>query len=152
MSRDITRLLQSHFQSQLVLNFVANSESSFNLFPLYTGESESAAAARKRKRRSRWAPEGSKPDSPSSVSSLLAINVPPPGYQGIPAPVHQGQGTTPSLSRITRTEPGLLRYAMQTFGTTSLSEEDWKKAEDHYKVKRRLNYTYCLKNIKMVSF
>lgn len=48
--------------------------------------------------------------------------------------VNQGQGPTPSLSRVNRTEPGLLRYAIQTFGTTNLSEEDWKKAEDHYKV------------------
>lgn len=98
------------------------------------GESESAAVARKRKRRSRWAPEDANADSLSSVSSLLPINVPPPGYQGIPASAHQGQGTTPALSRINRTEPGLLRYALQTFGTTNLSEEDWKKAEDHYKI------------------
>ena len=38
------------------------------------------------------------------------------------------------ISKITRTDTALIQYAMQAFGTTNLSEEDWKKAEDHYKV------------------
>lgn len=105
-----------------------------------TGEHESASAARKRKRRSRWAPEDDKADSapaPIAIPSLPPTNVPPPGYRGIPASGTQGvagQSSAPMLSRVNRTEPGLLRYAMQSFGTTNLSEEDWKKAEDHYKV------------------
>ncbi|XP_055696106.1 SURP and G-patch domain-containing protein 1 [Lutzomyia longipalpis] len=40
----------------------------------------------------------------------------------------------PQLSTVTRTNPALLQYALQNYGTTNLSEEDWKKAEDHYKV------------------
>lgn len=96
------------------------------------GESESASSARKRKRRSRWAPENTKEEGSSlGISSLPPTNVPPPGYQGVPA-VAAGPG--PALSRVTRTDPGLLRYAIQSFGTTNLSEEDWKKAEDHYKI------------------
>jgi hypothetical protein len=43
-------------------------------------------------------------------------------------------GTTQFLSKITRTDPALIQYAAQAFGTINLSEEDWKKAEDHYKV------------------
>lgn len=38
------------------------------------------------------------------------------------------------LSKITRSDPGLIQYAMNTYGNTNLSEEDWKKAEDHYKI------------------
>lgn len=41
---------------------------------------------------------------------------------------------TPLLSKITRSDPGLVQYARKTFGSTNLSEEEWKKAEDHYKV------------------
>lgn len=40
----------------------------------------------------------------------------------------------PLLTTITRSDPALLQYARQNFGTTSLSEEDWKKAEEHYKI------------------
>lgn len=38
------------------------------------------------------------------------------------------------LSKITRNDPALLQYAMNAFGTTNLSEDDWKKAEDHFKI------------------
>jgi hypothetical protein len=40
----------------------------------------------------------------------------------------------PAISQVGRTDPALLAYARQAFGSTNLSEEDWKKAEDHYKV------------------
>lgn len=40
----------------------------------------------------------------------------------------------PLLSSVNRSDPGLLSYARQNFGTTNLSEEDWKKAEEHYKI------------------
>ena len=38
------------------------------------------------------------------------------------------------LSKVTRTDPALLQYTQSTYGTTNLSDEDWKKAEDNYKV------------------
>lgn len=38
------------------------------------------------------------------------------------------------LSTVTRSDPALLQYAKQNFGTINLSEEDWQKAEEHYKV------------------
>lgn len=38
------------------------------------------------------------------------------------------------LSKVTRTDPGLLQYTMQTYGSNNLSDEDWKKAEDNYKI------------------
>lgn len=40
----------------------------------------------------------------------------------------------PMISQVGRNDPALIQYAMQSFGTVNLSEEDWKKAEDHYKV------------------
>lgn len=40
----------------------------------------------------------------------------------------------PMISQVGRHDPALMQYAMQSFGTLNLSEEDWKKAEDHYKV------------------
>lgn len=38
------------------------------------------------------------------------------------------------LSKVTRTDPALVQYAMNTFGSTNLTDEEWKKAEDHYKI------------------
>jgi hypothetical protein len=38
------------------------------------------------------------------------------------------------LTKVTRTDTALVQYAIQAFGTSNLSEDDWKKAEDHYKV------------------
>lgn len=38
------------------------------------------------------------------------------------------------LSKVTRTDPGLLQYARQTFNTVNLTEEQWERAEDHYKI------------------
>ncbi|KAJ9599257.1 hypothetical protein L9F63_010259, partial [Diploptera punctata] len=100
-----------------------------------------ASAVRRRKRRSRWAPENDK------VTVVPSPTVAPVGGNGvsvgIPAmgviqqpPVAAGIGTGggPMLTKVTRTDPALIQYAMQAFGTKNLSEEDWKKAEDHYKI------------------
>lgn len=38
------------------------------------------------------------------------------------------------LSKVTRSDTGLLQYVMNTYGTTNLNEDDWKKAEDSYKI------------------
>lgn len=38
------------------------------------------------------------------------------------------------LSKITRNDPALIQYALNTYGTTNLTEEDWKKAEDNFKI------------------
>ncbi|PSN40857.1 SURP and G-patch domain-containing protein 1 [Blattella germanica] len=96
-----------------------------------------ASAARRRKRRSRWAPESEK------------VNVIPPGTTGaIPITSNVGgiqqagafpaggppAANIPFLSKLTRTDPALVQYAIQAFGSSNLSEEDWKKAEDHYKI------------------
>lgn len=38
------------------------------------------------------------------------------------------------LSKLTRNDPDLLRYVSAAYKTLDLSEEDWKKAEENYKV------------------
>lgn len=38
------------------------------------------------------------------------------------------------LSKVTRNDPGLIQYTINTYGSTNLTEDEWKKAEDHYKI------------------
>lgn len=45
-----------------------------------------------------------------------------------------GNRPAPSLLGVTRTDPALLNYARQNYGTTDLTEEDWAKCEEHFKV------------------
>ncbi|KAG8224292.1 hypothetical protein J437_LFUL005098 [Ladona fulva] len=76
-------------------------------------------SSRRRKRKSRWDPENSSNSSDSKDNSeMRAI----------------GTGSQILLSKITRSDPNLIQYAIQAFGTCDLSEDDWKKAEDHYKI------------------
>lgn len=104
---------------------------------------------RKRKRRSRWG------DADNKVS-LAEINALPVNKQqsgglpqpGIAIPGQIGQAAViippskgqhpkpknPMLTKVSRNDPALIQYARQTFGTLDLSEEQWKKAEDHYKI------------------
>lgn len=49
----------------------------------------------------------------------------------------------PMISQVGRNDPALIQYAMQSFGTINLTEEDWIKAEDHYKV---IMHTIILNN------
>lgn len=66
---------------------------------------------------------------------------------GIPAMKSQNaKGKNPMLSKISRNDPALIQYARQTFGTLDLSEEQWKKAEDHYKVSILARSINILKN------
>jgi splicing factor 4 len=77
--------------------------------------SESSARPPKRKK-SRW---GEAPEVPPSP---------------VPASTAAPSTAKPMLTTITRSDPALLQYARQNFGTTNLSEEDWKKAEEHFKI------------------
>uniref|UniRef100_A0A182ME68 G-patch domain-containing protein n=1 Tax=Anopheles culicifacies TaxID=139723 RepID=A0A182ME68_9DIPT len=84
-----------------------------------------------KRRKSRWG--GQVECGPQFVPGQNFRTQPPP-----PLPAHP-PGPPPSLpptklSTVSRTDPALLAYARQNFGTTNLSEEDWKKAEDHYKI------------------
>lgn len=77
---------------------------------------------RQRKRKSRWG---------GKVESLQSHQTNP-----ITAIVQTtfGNQNKPILSVIQRTDPALLQYARQNYGTTNLSEEDWHKCEEHFKV------------------
>lgn len=107
---------------------------------------------RKRKRRSRWGdPETkvlvtetnvSSGNRPNAVFPQPGIAI--PGQIGQPAVIlpspSKGQdikSKNPMLTKISRNDPALIHYARQTFGTLDLNEEQWKKAEDHYKVEYR---------------
>lgn len=79
--------------------------------------SESSARPPKRKK-SRWG------EAPEVTTTQLTSSV----------TVTPTTVTKPMLTTITRSDPALLQYARQNFGTTSLSEDDWKKAEEHYKI------------------
>lgn len=38
------------------------------------------------------------------------------------------------LSKVTRTNPQLMAYAQQAYGTTNLDEDQWKQCEEAYKM------------------
>lgn len=44
------------------------------------------------------------------------------------------KSTTTMLSNVSRSDPGLLKFARENFGNTNLTDDDWKKAEEHYKI------------------
>lgn len=49
-------------------------------------------------------------------------------------PTSFGNQNKPMLSTITRSDPALLQYARLNYGSTQLSEDQWKQCEEHYKV------------------
>ncbi|XP_034938966.1 arginine-glutamic acid dipeptide repeats protein [Chelonus insularis] len=124
---------------------------------------EDSKEERKRKRRSRWSEPDNKVTIPGPTLQPGLPNVnpqirPPP----ITLPVQHGQGSllltpkmqnakgkNPMLTKISRSDPALIQYARQTFGTLDLNEEQWKKAEDHYKI--NLLYQNLLKKREEVK-
>lgn len=80
-----------------------------------TAQLDKSPARPPKRKKSRW---GEAPEV-SPQSSSIAIT-----------PVAKA----PLLTAVTRTDPALLNYARANFGTTNLSEEDWKKAEEHFKI------------------
>uniref|UniRef100_A0A2M4A7M2 Putative rna-binding protein n=2 Tax=Anopheles triannulatus TaxID=58253 RepID=A0A2M4A7M2_9DIPT len=88
-----------------------------------------------KRRKSRWGDQ---------VKEESSTTHPGPSSQGHLQHMH-GKGThhpqgpprqvpPTKLTSISRTDPALLAYARQNFGSTNLTEEEWKKAEDHYKI------------------
>lgn len=123
---------------------------------------------RKRKRRSRWGdPDNKVPISEintitthskqQSSGSFSQPGIAIPGQIGQPAviipppKVQRTETKNPMLTKISRNDPALIQYARQTFGTLDLTEEQWKKAEDHYKV-IKLNIKFDLKFIILIKF
>lgn len=88
-------------------------------------ENDTYSENKQKKRKSRW---GEKDP-----------NIKPPGVIPVIVPTISPirpvtSGPTTLLSKVTRQDPALLRYVAQTYGSTNLDEEDWKKAEDNYKI------------------
>ncbi|XP_076258388.1 uncharacterized protein LOC143195269 isoform X2 [Rhynchophorus ferrugineus] len=77
-----------------------------------------------RKRRSRWGDKDPNIKPPGVIPMVVSnMNQLPPV-----------SGAASMLCKVTRTDPGLLRYVVQAYGTANLTDEDWKKAQDNYKV------------------
>lgn len=68
--------------------------------------------APKKRKRNRWGDESDKVD----LSAPVSVTVPN------------------ALIGITKTDPELIQYAMKVFGTTDLSESQWKQCEDQIKM------------------
>jgi len=60
---------------------------------------------------------------------------PSPGAGNIPGITEADfTGPSPKLNLTTRTNPQLLDYARQSYGTIQLDEEQWKQCEEAYKM------------------
>ncbi|XP_018579255.1 arginine-glutamic acid dipeptide repeats protein isoform X2 [Anoplophora glabripennis] len=93
-------------------------------------EESCEGSEKKRKRKSRWGDKECNVPPPTVVFNQASCVS--PVLPVMPQPqINQG---SVMLSKVTRSDPGLLQYAMNTYGSTNLTEEDWKKAEDHYKI------------------
>uniref|UniRef100_A0A1B6DWE6 G-patch domain-containing protein n=2 Tax=Clastoptera arizonana TaxID=38151 RepID=A0A1B6DWE6_9HEMI len=81
-------------------------------------------------------------DGEKSVLPIVAPVLPPPtlitpvlSTPVLGTPVINVPGMSGSMiSMVSRTEPGLMQYAIKAFGRTNLTEDEWKQAEDHYKI------------------
>ncbi|XP_055633082.1 SURP and G-patch domain-containing protein 1-like isoform X2 [Toxorhynchites rutilus septentrionalis] len=92
---------------------------------------ENDKAARRRK--SRWGDQVSiqTVQNPAMISTTASTSYSQPS---VASTSNCKLPNAPKLSSVNRTDPALLAYVRQNFGTVNLTEEDWKKAEDHYKI------------------
>nr|CAI5854289.1 unnamed protein product [Callosobruchus analis] len=98
---------------------------------------EASREERRRKRRSRWGDKEANIAPPVVIFNQPTLNstvLPAPGIPTVlPASSLQNK-PAPLLTKLTRNDPGLVQYAVSTYGSANLTEEEWKKAEDNYKV------------------
>lgn len=80
----------------------------------------SSSSNSNKRKRSRWGDKIAENSQPSNLQQTASTSF--------------GKQQKPILTAITRNDPALLNYARQNYGTVDLSEEDWKKCEEHYKV------------------
>jgi splicing factor 4 len=120
--------------------------------PFFHGkrDSEASSDSQSKSNRTRLKEDGAQQNTPKRTRWGDKVDVPPIAQPG-PANTQSPQ-TTPAvvvkpsqapnnlpngqikLTNLTRSDPALLAYARQSFGTIDLSEEDWLKAEEHYKI------------------
>lgn len=94
--------------------------------------SEESSTRPPRKKKSRWSEAPVASSSPSVT--INSISTPQAMSSSSTVTTSSAASSTPMLITITRSDPALLNYARLNFGTTQLSEEDWLKAEEHYKI------------------
>lgn len=88
-----------------------------------------------RKKRSRWGDKvhsavgSARPPQPQQRINPFAT-----GGVGGPSSSSACAAMVPMLTHCTRTNPALLAYARQSYGTIELDDETWRKCEDHFKV------------------
>lgn len=80
-----------------------------------------------RARKSRW---GEK----VHVATPIPGASPTPSITPIAQQILPATGQVVTLTAVRRNDPALLKYAIENYGSVNLSEEDWKKAEEHYKI------------------
>ncbi|XP_046441957.1 SURP and G-patch domain-containing protein 1-like isoform X2 [Daphnia pulex] len=95
-------------------------------------ENSSKLKERERKRQSRWGPQEVKIEPPT-INPVPISNV----HMGFDGPSTTNQtvlGRSSFLSRITSADPQILTYAVRVFGTTDLTEDQWKQCLDQVKM------------------
>lgn len=80
---------------------------------------------RNRKKRSRWGDKVAEMRAPQTQMATPSVSNQP--FAG-------NKPAGPKLSTVKRTDPALLNYARQNYGSVELTEEDWTKCEEHFKV------------------
>ncbi|XP_055614055.1 uncharacterized protein LOC129760429 [Uranotaenia lowii] len=105
-------------------NVKSNSQPPNDSVPVSTENDKGA-----RKRKSRW---GEK--IPETTVNECSAPKPSTSNETPRSGPSKQSTNAPKLSSVNRTDPALLAYVRQNFGSTNLSEEDWKKAEDHFKI------------------
>lgn len=88
---------------------------------------------RERKRQSRWGPQDSKIKIEPNVAAS-PISMPNIGLAGTSGVNQTVLARSSVLSRITTADPQILTYAVKVFGTTDLTEDQWKQCMDQVKV------------------
>lgn len=89
-------------------------------------DTDAKGAERERKKQSRWGPQEVKVE-PGSVGRPSANFTGPSVPQSVLA-------RSAVLTRITSADPQILQYAVRVFGTTDLTEDQWKQCMDQVKV------------------
>ncbi|CAH1155218.1 unnamed protein product [Phaedon cochleariae] len=122
------------YEPEMALDDTYEEENNYGDEKVPVKSEEEEAAEKKRMRKSRWG--GKKFDIPPPSVLMYNTAAPQIGNPSIlPMTPQISQNQAPvQLSKVGRTDPGLLQYAINTYGTPNLSEEDWKKIEDHYKI------------------
>jgi len=91
------------------------------------GDEPIKAREKERKRQSRWGPQELKVEP--KIEPNDAESLPPPPFDD-----HTVLARSSFLSRITSADPQILTYAVRVFGTTDLTEDQWKQCMDQVKV------------------